>query len=97
MNRREYDIKIEVNGRQILKVIIDPHYELKHRGSVDDELILKLVKLLNGGVFPPVEVKDGFEYYVTDQLKLDGKSYKLIWLLEDSHLYIGIVNAHRSK
>lgn len=97
MGRREYDIKIEVNGRLVLKVIIDPHYELKHTGSVDDELILKLVRLLDGGTFPPVETKKGFEYYVTDKLKVGGKFYKLIWLLEDYHLYIGIVNAHRSK
>lgn len=38
-----------------------------------------------------------FAYYVTDNLILDGKSYKLVWLLEDDELYIGIVNAYRRR
>ncbi len=52
MNRREYDIGITVNGRQVTKVIIDPHYELKHADSVSDQIILDLVKLLDGGCSP---------------------------------------------
>ena len=95
MDRREYSIDITVNSRKIQKVIIDTHYETKHRSSVDDELILRLVRLLDGGVFPPQDQNPPYEYFVTDQMKLDGKIYKLVWLLEGSQLYIGIVNAYR--
>jgi len=97
MGRREYDISITVNGRQIMKVVIDPHYELKHSDSVSDEVILQLVGLLNGGVFPTQERSGVFEYFVTDRLKLGDKLYKLVWLLEDDELYIGVVNAYRRK
>lgn len=53
MTRREYSISLTVNGRQINKVIIDPHYELKHSSSINDDVILDLVKLLAGGNFEP--------------------------------------------
>lgn len=97
MKRREYVVKLEVNGRKITKVIIDPHYEEKHTKSINDELILELVKLLHKGAFPVQEQDEGFEYFVNDNLKLGGKTYKLIWLLEDNKLYIGVVNAHRRR
>jgi hypothetical protein len=48
VNRREYDISVTVNERRITKVVIDPHYELKHSDSVSDNVILSLVKLLDG-------------------------------------------------
>lgn len=97
MNRREYTIAITINSRRIKKVIIDAHYEGKHRGSVNDELILRLVQLLDGGVFPLQDRNEPFEYFVTDHLKLEDKLYKLVWLLEDDQIYIGIVNAYRRK
>ena len=97
MDRREYDISITVNGRKITKLVIDPHYELKHSDSVSDNVILDLVKLLDGGTFPLQERREPFEYFVTDGLKLNEKLYKLVWLLEDNELYIGVVNAYRRK
>ena len=97
VNRREYDISVTVNGRRITKVVIDPHYELKHSDSVSDNVILSLVKLLDGGIFPLQEKTGMFEYYVTDGLKLEERLYKLVWLLEDNELYIGVVNAYRRK
>lgn len=48
MSRREYAINITVNEVLITKVIIDPHYEEKHRESVNDEIIVNLVKTLDG-------------------------------------------------
>lgn len=97
MNRREYSISVTVNGRRITKVVIDPHYELKHSDSVSDNLILNLVELLDGGTFPLQEKSGMYEYYVTDGLKLGERLYKLVWLLEDNELYIGVVNAYRRK
>ena len=71
MKRREYEIDIIVNFRRISKVIIDAHYENKHKDSITDKLILRLVGLLNGGIFPAQGDDKLFEYYVTYYLKLD--------------------------
>ena len=97
MNRREYEAEITVNSRRIRKVIIGAHYEGKHRETINDDLILRLVRLLDGGVFPAQDRNGAFEYFMTDQMKLDGKLYKLVWLLEDEQLYIGVINAYRRK
>ena len=97
MERREYDISITVNERQVTKLIIDPHYEEKHSTSVTDDIIVKLVKLLDGGTYPIQNKSGTFNYFVTDALLLDGKTYKLVWLLEDDQIYIGVVNAYRRR
>ncbi|MCB0343249.1 MAG: hypothetical protein H6626_09085 [Pseudobdellovibrionaceae bacterium] len=97
MKRREYPLNIEVNGRKIKKAVIDPHYEIKHSDSITDEIILDLVALLDGGTFPVQTRDDIFEYFVTDNLRLEGKRYKLVWLLEKNEIYIGIVNAYRRQ
>ena len=95
MNRREYDISIMVNDVKIDKVIIDSHYEIKHADSITDEIILALVKMLDGYEAEPESVSGPFEYYVNDNLEHEGKVYKLIWLLEDHQIYIGVINAYR--
>jgi hypothetical protein len=40
VHRREYSIEITVKGRSIEKVVIDPHYEIKHSRSVNDQTII---------------------------------------------------------
>ncbi len=95
MRRREYDIQVTVNGRRIKKVIIDSHYETKHSRSLNDQLILRLVSLLDGLFFEPEDIDEPYSYFATDRMVLDGKKYKLVWLLEDHKLYIGVVNAYR--
>ena len=97
MSRREYELLVSVNSRQLVKVIVDSHYEVKHSGSVSDEVILNLVRLLDGGVFPPQERSGVYEYFVADNLKFEKKVYKLVWLLEDGQSCIGVVNAYRRK
>ena len=81
----------------IRKVIIDPHYEEKHARSIDDRVILELVNQLDGQTFEPDDEDGPYSYYVTDQMKLEDKLYKLVWLLEDDALYIGVINAYRRK
>src|SRR5271170_1654241 len=93
--RRDYKISITVNFRAVTRVIIDPHYELKHGDSVDDEVILSLVQMLDGKTFAPEAESDGFQYFKTDPLTLNGVNYRLIWLLEKNEIYIGVVNAFR--
>lgn len=59
-------------------------------------MILALVKQLDGWTFRSVDQEEeGFEYFVNDKMVLDEKFYKLIWLLHEDELYIGIVNTYR--
>lgn len=96
VSRRIYPASLIINGRKLESVVIDPHYEEKHAESVSDEIILALVKLLDGKTFKPTDSdEDGFQYFVNDHLELDGKFYKLIWLLHDKEIFVGIVNAYR--
>lgn len=97
VNRREYRISVVVNGIKITKVIIDPHYELKHSKTMNDKLILELVQSLDGQFFPPEDEKAPFKYFAKDDIVLRNKVYKLVWLIEEHQIYIGVVNAHRRK
>lgn len=97
MVRRSFKVNIVVNNKRIKKIVIDPHYELKHSDSMSDSLIVELVCLLDGGDFTPEATTKGFEYFTAENLILKGKHYRLIWLLEKDQLYIGVINAYRRK
>ena len=95
MNRREYEIEsIMVNRKIIRSVIINSHYEENHGDYMNDALILELVQKLNGRIELPVEQDDGFSYFAT-LLERDDKQYRLIWLMEDHAIYVGVINAYR--
>jgi len=76
-------------------VVIDPHFEAKHANSITDEIILDLVKQLDGKIILPDEVTPPYSYFKQDRMELNGKFYRLIWLVEENEIYIGVVNAHR--
>lgn len=97
MKLRSYDIDIKVNGYTIKRVVIDPHYELKHSASIDDQIILRLVEKLDGRDFRPIDKDGPYLYFVNDKMQLGGKLYKLVWLLDRNEIFIGVVNAHRRK
>jgi hypothetical protein len=97
MTRREYLVRLTINGKHITKVIIDPHYELKHSGSVSDKVILELVQQLSGNRFDPEAETGKFQYFVTDNLIVGQKRFRLVWLLERDEIYIGVVNAYRRR
>lgn len=96
MNRRTYPVNLIINKVKIKTVVIDPHYELKHSKSINDEIILRLVNMLHHGDFSPDSSTKDFEYYTND-LKLEDKKYRLIWLISKSEIMIGVVNAYRRK
>ncbi len=93
--RRSYAVTLEINGIQITEVVIDPHYESKHSETINDDLILELVHLLSGKFYEPVAERDGFRYFVADPIELNGRDFRLVWLLEQRRLYVGVVNAFR--
>ena len=98
MPRRSYKTDIKINGLKIIEVIIDPHFAVKHSDSITDSIILELVKTLDGGLFEPIEVKNGFQYFVSEPVIHKGKAYRLVWLLEKNHsIYIGVINAFRRQ
>jgi len=95
MSRRELKIRpITINGRRISKVIVDPHIN-KHK-EITDDVILDLVRELDGAEQRPDDTKPPFEYYVS-RIEIYERSYRLVWLLEDNQLYIGIITAFREK
>jgi hypothetical protein len=95
LSRRVYPMRLNINGRQLERVVIDPHYEAKHGDSVTDETILALVTQLDGKIFGSVDTKGDFEYFMNDRIELDQNFYKLIWLLQKHGLFIGVINAYR--
>ncbi len=97
MSRREFPFSITVNGLKIETVIIDPHYEEKHSSVINDELILKLVQSLDGEYYDFVDEKSSFKYFVKDDIEVENKLYRLVWLLEDNKIYVGVINAFRSS
>jgi hypothetical protein len=95
--QQRYDIDpITVNGIRIAHVVIDRHYQENHSDHMNDDLILKLVKELDGRTEVPETKTDNYSYYAT-LIEVDEKQYRLIWLLEDDAIYIGVVNAYRDK
>ena len=94
--RTEYDFKISINGRVLSHVIIDQHYREKH-SEVDDDLILELVKTLDGGNFIIEDEKDGFEYFTVEPVFHEDKPYRLVLVVCIFDDFLGVVNAFRVR
>jgi len=94
-HRRSYTVSIVVNDRPINEVVIDPHFEEKHAESINDEIILALVQKLNGRFFDADDKDEEFEYFKTEPIEHAGKNYRLVWLLKNECMFIGVVNAFR--
>ena len=95
MSRQEFIIrKITVNGKSINRVIVDDHVR-KHK-DVTDDLILDLVKQLDGTDNLPDDENSGFQYF-TNLFESTGKQYRIVWLLEKDQLYIGVLTVYRDS
>lgn len=95
MSRRVYLGGLTVNGIYIKRIIIDPHYEEHHANSINDSLIINLVRTLHGEFHMPVDQECSYRYFVKDHIPCDGKHYKLVWLMEEKEFYVGVINAYR--
>lgn len=94
--RREYQIPpLYINGLIITKLIIDPHVD-KHSDHIDDELIKKIVRRLDQEGHIPTGINDGFKYFAS-RIYYEGKAYKMVWLLEESFLYIGVITVFKDR
>jgi hypothetical protein len=87
---------ITINGIRVVQVIIDPHYEIKHSDHIDDALILRLVQKLNGRFELPESISGVYSYFST-LIEHKARQYRLVWLLENNALYVGVVNAFRDR
>ena len=93
--RPEYPLKITINGRNLSHVIIDQHYRVKHGQSMNDDVILDLVKTLDGKKFPPERVQGENEYFTVEPVFRLEKPYRVILVLCLTDDYLGVVNAFR--
>ena len=93
--RSEYPVSIVFNGRKLSRIIIDPHYRKKHADSMTDELILELVRTLDGQNYLPGSIQEGFEFFKIEPVCWKGKSYRLILSLQAGEDFLGVVNAFR--
>ena len=93
--RTEYLVQLILNGRKLKRVIIDPHYREKHSKAMSDDLILELVKTLDGRRFDPVSWQGEFEFFKIQPVLWKGKPYRLILTLCQSDDFLGVINAFR--
>jgi hypothetical protein len=93
--RPQYPLKITINGRNLNRVVIDQHYRLKHGQSMNDEIILDLVKTMDGKKFPPEKIQGENEYFTVEPVYRLEKPYRVVLVLCLTDDYLGVVNAFR--
>lgn len=102
VERRSYPVQMRFSGWEIDWIEIDPLYELRHSAYMTDELILVLVRSLDGsGEIPEAVTQSGFDIFRLEVTYLK-KVYRLIltWPKRGSELeqdYIGVINAFRIR
>jgi hypothetical protein len=89
MKRHEFKIRsIVINGRFISRVLIDQH--VKKHEDITDDVIIDVVREMDGIEQLPDDRKGPYEYFAT-LVWHNNKQYRVVWLLEDNELYIGII------
>lgn len=95
--RNEYQLKITINGKKLNRVIIDQHYKAKHSATVDDRMILALIKTLNNEIFPVDREEDGFQYFRVEPVILNKSPFRLVLVIYIHDDFLGVINAFRVK
>lgn len=93
--RNEYELHIEINGRKLTRIVIDQHYLMNHAESISDQLILDLVKSIDGETFEIDSVKGQFQYFVAEPVVNNDRPYRLVMLMCIYDDYLGVINAFR--
>lgn len=91
---RQYKVHVSMGDHHFCEVWIDPHYEEKHKDSINDELILALVKRLDSWLIVLSAVVSGYSFYEADGA-YKGKIYRLILVVPSDNSYLGVRNAYR--
>ena len=65
--------------------------------DLSDDLILKLVKTLDGGNYEVETLHWGFEYFAVEPVYLEDKTYRVVLVLALGEDYLGVVNAFRVR
>ena len=92
--RKEFDIAISFNGKQRKPLVIDSHFRKKHP-DVKYEIIIDLVKSLDGGTYEPEETIDGWSYYAINGVPYKGAPYRLVLVTKEHEKFLGAINAFR--
>ncbi len=95
---QRYELKVYINGIWFHDVLIDSHVTERHGDSIDDQLVFRLVGLLHMKFYKSDDTdENGFEYFVNSELYLDGKPYRMVWLVPPDRSYIGVRTAFRRR
>ncbi len=91
---RIYKQQVIFNTWVFEEIWIDTHYEVKHSKSINDDLVLSLLKEISK-ILPVKMIEKGtFEYYDLD-MEYNDKIYRLIIVIPEDKLYLGVRNAYR--
>lgn len=93
-DRKEYPLKVFINGHHLSRVIIDQHYRHNHP-DVTDEIILDLVHSLDGEDFPIESEVEDFQYFTAEPVFRNRSPYRVVMVLCIFDDYLGVINAFR--
>ena len=92
---RTYLIQVEFNEILYTELMIDSHYELKHKESINDEIIFALVWTLHKSfVDEQIRSNSGYSFYEIDVVH-ENKLYRLVLTTPPDHSFLGVRNAYR--
>lgn len=63
--------------------------------DVTDEIIIELIRSLDGEVFPVESEVDNFQYFTAEPVFRDQNPYRVIMVLCIFDDYLGVINAFR--